>query len=143
MAVADVQFDNVRLGIGVWQVRVGRTNIYLLDTNLEENPVAFRQLSARLYTADREQRLQQEIVLGIGGVRVLRALNINPVVWHANEGHTAFMMLERVREPMASGSSVDEGILKVRATTVFTTHTPVQAGHDVFSPQLMEPFFNG
>ena len=143
MAVADVQFGNVRLGIGVWQVRVGRTNIYLLDTNLEENPVAFRQLSARLYTADREQRLQQEIVLGIGGVRVLRALNINPVVWHANEGHTAFMMLERIREQMAAGSSIDEAISKVRATTVFTTHTPVLAGHDVFSPQLMEPFFNG
>ena len=140
--LAEVQLSDNTLKIAVWQVRVGRTNIYLLDTNLEENPTSYRQLSARLYVADREQRLQQEIVLGIGGVRVLRALNISPAVWHANEGHTAFMMLERIREEVAEGKSFTEAVSKVQAATVFTTHTPVLAGHDVFQPQLMEKYFN-
>jgi len=142
-ALAKVQLGDIALAIGVWQVRVGRTNIYLLDTNLEENPMPYRQLSARLYVADREQRLQQEIIMGIGGVRVLRALNINPVVWHANEGHTAFMMLERIREEMVKGVSFNEAVSRVQSTTVFTTHTPVLAGHDVFSAQLVEKYFSG
>ncbi len=140
-AVVEVQLGEITLAIGVWQVRVGRTNIYLLDTNLEENPEQYRQLSARLYVADREQRLQQEIVLGIGGVRVLRALNINPAVWQANEGHTAFMMLERLREEIAKGASVAQALARVQATTVFTTHTSMLAGHDVFPAQLMEKYF--
>jgi len=142
-SVAEVQIGDVTLGIGAWHVQVGNTNIYLLDTNLEENCVQCRELSARLYVADLEQRLQQEIVLGIGGVRVLRALNINPAVWHANEGHTAFMMLERVRELVATGSSFAEATGRVQATTVFTTHTPVLAGHDTFSAQLLEKYFSG
>lgn len=142
-AIARVQFTDIDLAIGVWQVKVGRTNIYLLDTNLEENPPQCRQLSARLYIADREQRLQQEIVLGIGGVRVLRALGINPSIWHANEGHTAFMMLERVREQIAGGVSFGEAMQKVQKTTTFTTHTPVMAGHDIFAPEIMEKYFGG
>jgi len=141
-SVAEVQIGDVTLGIGAWHVQAGSTNIYLLDTNLEENPVQFRELSARLYVADPEQRLQQEIVLGIGGVRVLRALDINPAVWHANEGHTAFMMLERVRELVATGSSFAEATGGVQATTVFTTHTPVLAGHDRFSAELLEKYFS-
>jgi len=91
--IADVQLGDVTLSIGVWQVQVGRTKIYLLDTNLEGNPAQYKELSRRLYVADQELRLQQEIVLGIGGVRVLRALGIKPALWHANEGHIAFMML--------------------------------------------------
>lgn len=141
--VAEVQLGAITLALGVWQVRIGRTSIYLLDTNLKENPAPYRELSARLYTADREQRLQQEIVLGIGGVRVLRALNINPTIWHANEGHTAFMTLERVREEVAKGASFTEAVSKVQAATVFTTHTPVLAGHDVFSTELIEKYFRG
>ena len=143
VAVASVQLGDVSLALGVWQVRVGRTNIYLLDTNLEENPAEYRQLSARLYVADREQRLQQEIVLGIGGVRVLRRLDINPVVWHANEGHTAFMMLERIREEVAGGVSFGEALSRVQQATVFTTHTPVQAGHDIFPAQLVDKYLKG
>ncbi len=139
-AVASVQLGDTNLAIGVWLVRAGRTNIYLLDTNLEKNPAAYRQLSARLYVADREQRLQQEIVLGIGGVRVLRRLNINPVVWHANEGHTAFMTLERIREEVAGGVSFGEALSRVQQATVFTTHTPVQAGHDIFPTQLVDKY---
>lgn len=142
-AVASVQLGDVSLALGLWQVRVGRTNIYLLDTNLEENPAEYRQLSARLYVADHEQRLQQEIVLGIGGVRVLRRLNINPVVWHANEGHTVFMALERIREEVAGGVSFGEALSRVQQATVFTTHTPVQAGHDIFPAQLVDKYLKG
>ncbi len=137
-----VELDNKSLSIAVWQVQVGRVSIYLLDTDIEENPPQDRQLSARLYVADKESRIQQEIVLGIGGVRVLRALGIKPAIWHANEGHTAFMMLERVREEIKQGATFDEALHRVRATTVFTTHTPVPAGHDVFPVQLVEQCFH-
>ena len=106
--MASVQLGDINLSIGVWLVRAGRTNIYLLDTNLEENPAAHRQLSARLYVADRELRIKQEIVLGIGGVRALREIGIKPSIWHANEGHAAFMMLERVREEVERGNSFNE-----------------------------------
>jgi len=140
--IAEIQLGDITLAIGVWQVQVGKTKIYLLDTNLEENPKQYRELSAHLYVADREQRLLQEIVLGIGGVRVLRALNIQPDLWHANEGHTAFMVLERTRELMATGLSFAEAASRVQAKTVFTTHTPVLAGHDTFSVQLLEKYFN-
>jgi starch phosphorylase len=140
-SIARVQLGDVSLAIKAWLVKVGKTNIYLLDTNLEENPPQYRELISRLYVADPELRLQQEIVLGIGGVHVLRALNINPVIWHANEGHTAFMMLERIREAMQAGKSFSDAMHRVQSTTVFTTHTPVKAGHDIFSPQLIEKYF--
>jgi starch phosphorylase len=130
------------LFVAVWQVKVGRISIYLLDTNVEENVPQDRQLSARLYIADSELRIQQEIVLGIGGVRILRALGINPAIWHANEGHTAFMMLERVREEVEKGAIFEEALRRVQATTVFTTHTPVPAGHDVFPIQLVDKYFH-
>jgi starch phosphorylase len=131
------------LYIGVWQVRLGRVNIYLLCCDVEGNMPQDRQLCARLYTADQEQRIQQEITLGIGGVRVLRALGVTPSVWHANEGHNAFMMLERVREEVKKGATFTESLQKIRATTVFTTHTPVASGHDVFPISLVEKYFYG
>ncbi|MCW4000348.1 MAG: alpha-glucan family phosphorylase [Candidatus Bathyarchaeota archaeon] len=126
--------------VKVWQVRVGRVNLYLLDTNVEENTEADRTLSARLYTADQEERLRQLIVLGVGGARTLRELHIEPVVWHANEDHTAFMMLERLRLERAQGASLEQAIENVRSCTVFTTHTPVPAGHHVFSLYLMDRY---
>jgi len=137
----EVPLDARAIHVAVWQVNVGRVKLYLLDTNVEENSPADRQLSGRLYAGDREMRLQQEIVLGIGGVRVLRALGIDPAIWHANEGHAAFMMLERVRELVENGLAFTEAASRVRATTVFTTHTPVPAGNDVFSLDLMEKHF--
>jgi len=140
--LAKVELDGKSLSIAVWEVQVGRVSIYLLDTDIEENPAQDRQLSARLYIADKELRIQQEIVLGIGGVRVLRALGIKPAIWHANEGHTAFMMLERVREEVEQGSTFSDALQRVRATTVFTTHTPLPAGHDVFPVQLVERCFH-
>ncbi len=122
----------------VWRVRVGRVRLFLIDTDLEENAPWDRELSARLYGGDRETRVQQEIILGIGGVRVLRALGIEPAVWHLNEGHAAFVALQRIRELVERGSSFDTALDDVRRTTVFTTHTPVPAGHDVFPFQLVE-----
>ncbi|MBI2830872.1 MAG: alpha-glucan family phosphorylase [Chloroflexi bacterium] len=142
VAIAKVEVGDVTLEIGVWLVRVGRTKLYLLDTNLDENPVPYRQLSARLYVADRELRIQQEVVLGIGGVRALRALGINPALWHANEGHTAFMMLERIREELVKGLSFSDAVEKVRAATIFTTHTPVLAGHDMFPVSSVKRYLN-
>jgi len=140
--LVEVQLNKRTLHIGAWLVPLGRVKLYLLDTSLEENDPKDQQLSNRLYTADREQRLLQEILLGIGGVRVLRSLGITPSVWHANEGHTAFMMVERIREEIATGATFNEAIEKVRQRSIFTTHTPVPAGHDVFTAQLIEQYFD-
>ena len=135
-----VPLGDRQIFVQVWQARVGRVNLYLLDTNISDNRAQDRGLSARLYTADLEERLRQLIVLGIGGVRTLRALRINPTVWHANEDHTAFMMLERLIEERAHGTPLKEAIEKVRKTTVFTTHTPVAAGQHIFPHQLMDRY---
>jgi starch phosphorylase len=127
----------------VWRVRVGRVRLFLLDTDLEENAPWDRELSARLYGGDRETRIQQEIILGIGGVRVLRGLGIEPAVWHLNEGHAAFVALQRIREMVERGQSFDDALEEVRRTTVFTTHTPVAAGHDAFPFHLVEKHLAG
>ncbi len=141
--VAEVTLEDTPLHIGVWQVRVGRVNLYLLCSNIEQNAPQDRELCAHLYTADAEQRIRQEVVLGIGGVRVLRALSIEPAIWHANEGHSAFMMLERAREEVEGGLRLSDALQKVAATTVFTTHTPVPGGHDVFPVELVEKYLSG
>ena len=127
----------------VWRVRVGNVRLYLLDTDLEENAPWDRELSARLYGGDRETRIQQEVILGIGGVRVLRAMGIEPAVWHLNEGHAAFVVLQRIREYIEQGLSFDDALAQVRASTVFTTHTPVPAGHDAFPYHQVEKHLAG
>ena len=127
--------------LGVWRLAIGRTSIYLVDTDIERNHPDDRALSHQLYRGDLEMRLRQEIVLGIGGVRVLRSLGIDPGVWHANEGHAAFMVLERLKERMEAGQSLDQAVRQVSASTVFTTHTPVPAGHDYFPREMMERYF--
>jgi starch phosphorylase len=124
--------------VRVWRVRLGRVKLYLLDTDLEENAPWDRELSARLYGGDRETRVQQEIILGVGGVRALKALGSDPVVWHLNEGHAAFVVLQRIRDLIERGTSFDAALEDVRRTTVFTTHTPVPAGHDAFPFNLVE-----
>jgi glycogen phosphorylase len=126
----------------LWQVRVGRIPLYLLDSNVESNTQADRELTARLYNSEIEQRISQEIILGIGGVRALRALGFNPSAWHLNEGHSAFSLLERVREYVVAGHPFPEAIELVKKSTVFTTHTPVPAGLDEFPTWLMEKFFS-
>ncbi len=129
--------------IAVWRVRLGCVSLYLMDTDIEENEPWDRELSARLYGGNHETRISQEIVLGIGGVRMLEALGINPVVYHANEGHAAFLMVERIRSLVEKGMSFDRAVEMVRATTIFTTHTPVPAGHDAFPFHLVEQRFAG
>jgi starch phosphorylase len=135
--LAVVRTSGRPIHVGAWLMRVGRVPIYLLDTDLEENHPEDRELSSRLYAGGPALRLRQEWALGVAGVRVLRALGIDPGVWHANEGHAAFMALERVRELVVRGVSFDDAVEQVRSTTVFTTHTPVPAGHDIFSVEAV------
>ncbi len=142
-AHASVILDGREVYLGAWELLVGRSSIFLLDTDLELNHSEDRELSSQLYAGDNESRLRQEIVLGIGGVRVLRALGLAPEVWHANEGHAAFMTLERIREYVEEGMGAAEALRRVAETTVFTTHTPVAAGHDAFSLDLMDRYFAG
>jgi len=125
----------------IWLVQVGRISLYLLDTNLPANSDADRQLTARLYSNDLEVRISQEIMLGMGGVRALRALGINPTVWHMNEGHSAFLALERILEMVKAGTSYADAAAEVRRTNVFTTHTPVPAGNDQFPLWLIDKYF--
>ena len=128
----------------VWRVRVGRTALYLMDTDTPKNTDADRTITARLYEADRDVRLRQEILLGMGGVRMLRKLGITPSVYHMNEGHSAFMVVERMRAYMHEQSlTFQEAFERVRSNTVFTTHTPVDAGNERFSADLMERYFTG
>lgn len=126
----------------VWLVQVGRVSLYLLDTNLQSNSEADRQLTARLYSNDLEIRISQEIMLGMGGVRALRSLGINPQVWHMNEGHSAFLALERILELVHAGSTYDDAAAEVRRSNVFTTHTPVPAGNDQFPLWLIDKYFS-
>jgi glycogen phosphorylase len=140
--VVRVALGRKTVAVFVWKVRVGRVDVYLLDSNVDENSAHERQLTARLYVADQEIRLQQEIILGMGGVRAIRALGIKPAIWHANEGHTAFMTLERIREVVEDGMPFQDAVGVVRSTTVFTTHTPVPAGHDVFSTEVVSKYFD-
>ncbi len=139
--IVGVEIKNRSVLIQIWEVRVGRTTLFLLDTEVGGNSSYDCRLASQLYIADRVLRLEQEMVLGIGGVRVLRALGVEPVVWHANEGHTAFMMIERIREYIEGGASYEEALEKVQTTTIFTTHTPVPSGHDTFPVTLVKDCF--
>lgn len=139
--VVQVPLIESAIHVGVWRVMVGRVPLYLLDTDIEENDPWNRGISARLYAGDLEQRLRQEIVLGIGGAEVLQKLGIDHAVVHLNEGHASFSLLERIRDRLEDGFSLEEALEKVRSTTVFTTHTPVPAGHDIFPYSLMEKYF--
>lgn len=119
--------------VGAWRMMVGRVPVYLLDTDFKENHPDDRVLVSKLYDGGPTHRLRQEWVLGVGGVRVLRALGIVPEVWHANEGHAAFMLLERLRELCSDGVEFEDAVRQVRRSSLFTTHTPVAAGHDFFT----------
>ncbi|NND76150.1 MAG: alpha-glucan family phosphorylase [Ilumatobacter sp.] len=137
----EVELAGVIAKVNVWRVDVGRIELYLLDTNDPENPPEIVAITNRLYGGDEQHRLRQEIVLGIGGVRALRALDIHPQVFHTNEGHAGFLGLERVREFTDAGLTFVEAIEAARAGGVFTTHTPVPAGIDRFPRELFEPYF--
>ena len=127
-----IDVADVPVTVRVWRADVGRIHLYLLDTNVPSNPPEAIAITDRLYGGNEEHRLRQEIVLGIGGVRALRALDIHPQVFHTNEGHAGFLGLERIHEWVDRGLTFDEAIEAVRAGSLFTTHTPVPAGIDRF-----------
>jgi glycogen phosphorylase len=133
-----VQIATSQVKFKVWQVNVGRIPLYLMDTNLPENEEHYRDLTLRVYGGDSTTRIMQEILLGVGGVRMLRALGLQPSVFHMNEGHAAFLTLELMREKLAAGSSLDEAKALTTKECIFTTHTPVEAGHDRFSSDLVQ-----
>ncbi len=136
--LADADGKLVPVRLGVWHARVGRVSLYLLDTKVEGNADWARDVTDILYGGDRENRLRQEIVLGVGGVRVLRRLGLEPTVFHLNEGHSALLQLERLRELVEEDDLAPEDALeRLRASTVFTTHTPVPAGNEVFDAELV------
>jgi starch phosphorylase len=142
--LADDSGNLVPVRLGVWRARVGRISLYLLDTKVEGNSEWARDVTDRLYGGDRENRLRQELVLGVGGVRVLRRLGLEPSVFHMNEGHSAFLQLERMRELVEErGFSADEALERLRESTVFTTHTPVPAGNEVFDADLVRRNLEG
>jgi len=139
----EVSMPNRTTRAQVWKTQVGRIALHLLDTNVPENSPEDRHITAQLYGGDQEMRIRQEIVLGIGGVRMLQALGVSPKAYHMNEGHSAFLGLERIRLLMAEqGVSFDEAREAVTASSIFTTHTPVPAGNDAFEPWLIDKYFS-
>lgn len=137
----EIAFPGRNISARIWKVEVGRTDLYLLDSDFEANWAEDRQVTYHLYGGDWENRLKQELLLGIGGVRALRKLGLNPQVYHCNEGHAAFTGLERLREYIVNdGLSFAEALEVVRASSLFTTHTPVPAGHDAFNESLLRKY---
>ncbi len=132
-----VELPGRNLAVAVWLAQVGRVPVLLLDTDVAENAVEDRPITHILYVRGREMRLHQELVLGIGGVRAIRALGLSPAVWHLNEGHSAFLLAERAREYVAAGSELEDAWSRVRRDSVFTIHTPVSAGNERFDTDLV------
>lgn len=140
--VGSVEIANKVVYFQAWQVKVGRVTLYLIDANRPENEQQNKDLTLRVYGGDESTRIRQEILLGIGGVRLMRALGITPSVFHMNEGHAAFLSLELMREQIAGGKSLESAMEWTRERCVFTTHTPVEAGHDRFAEDLMHYAFS-
>ncbi len=151
--VKDAKKDNILVSVNmpkgtlylkIWQVNVGRVKLYLLDSDVEENIEEYRGITSTLYGGNQETRIQQEIVLGMGGVKVLKILGLNPTIYHMNEGHSSFLILELINQIMQE-KKVSFNIAKdiVSSKTVFTTHTPVPAGNDIFPLSLVETYFDG
>jgi len=135
--ICEVEIGFNTVAFRAWRVNVGRCAVYLLDANVAKNEQTYRDLTLRVYGGDSTTRIMQEILLGIGGVRLLRKLGISPSVFHMNEGHAAFLTLELMREKIAAGQSFGEARNNTTRECIFTTHTPVEAGHDRFTPDLM------
>ncbi|HEX7555576.1 MAG TPA: alpha-glucan family phosphorylase [Leptolinea sp.] len=139
--IVNVDLPKRTIAARLWKVQVGRVPLFLMDTNVASNNPTDQQLTSRLYTSDQDVRISQEILLGIGGVRALRKLKYHPDVWHMNEGHSAFLVLERIREQVIEGKTFEEAAAIVQKTNVFTTHTPVPAGNDAFPIWLLDKYF--
>ena len=136
-----VELEGVPVHIQIWRVAVGNVPLYLLDTNIPENANKYREITSVLYGGDKDMRIRQEIILGIGGVRALRALGVDPSLFHINEGHSWFLTLERVRHLMQEQNlSYQEALQYIWTTTIFTTHTPVPAGNERFDPVLVQRY---
>jgi starch phosphorylase len=138
-----VELPGRTVEVKVWQARAGHVTLCLLDTDIEANGEHDRDIAHRLYGGDRTTRIEQELVLGIGGVRALAAIGLKPTVWHINEGHAAFLILERMRGVIRQGLDFRAALEAVAANTVFTTHTAVPAGHDYFAADVMRGYFEG
>jgi len=139
--MVSVAFPGRTVHARVWQARAGHITLYLLDTDVGENSNEDRRITYQLYGGDNHTRIQQELILGIGGVRALRALGLRPNIWHINEGHSAFQVLERCRERIQDGLDFDAALELTACKTIFTTHTPVAAGHDIFDEGLIGEYF--
>ncbi len=137
-----VDMPNRTVFAKVWEARVGHVRLILLDTLLPQNSAHDREITHRLYGGDKTTRIEQEILLGVGGVRALALLGLKPTVWHVNEGHAAFLILERIRSLVGEGLPYAAAIEAVAANVVFTTHTPVPAGHDHFSEEMIRHYFS-
>ncbi len=142
LVTVTIELPGREVNARIWEIHVGRVPVYLMDTNIAENAPEDRKLSSRLYSSDLDMRISQEILLGIGGMRALRILGYNPKVFHMNEGHSAFLVLERIRELVAGGRSFSEAAELVKRSNIFTTHTPVPAGNDEFALWLVDKYFS-
>jgi starch phosphorylase len=138
-----VDLPQSRVTVKVWWAKAGHTNLYLLDTDVDDNSEIDRTITYEIYPADKDMRLKQEIVLGIGGVRALESLGLTPTVWHINEGHPSLQIIERCRKLVAQGIEFPAALQLVASSTVFTTHTPVPAGHEVFDNELLRSYLSG
>lgn len=139
--VVSIDFPGREVLVRIWKAKVGNVSLYLLDTDLPGNDDSDRRISHQLYGGDNVMRIQQEIILGVGGVRALGALGLKPTVWHINEGHAAFLILERIRRLVEGGLDFSSALEAVASNTVFTTHTPVPAGHDHFQDEMVAEYF--
>ncbi len=141
--MVQLAFPGRTVNAKVWQVKVGRISLFLLDTDTEENSSEDRSITYQLYGGDNENRIKQELVLGIGGVRMIESLGLNPKIYHSNEGHSAFIGLERIRSLMENPKvNFNTAVELVRSSTLFTTHTPVPAGHDTFEEHLIRTYIS-
>jgi starch phosphorylase len=138
-----VELAGEPVALQIWRADIGRTRLYLLDANVDTNSDSAASITDKLYGGDREHRIKQEYVLGVGGVRALRRLGLEPTVFHMNEGHSVLLAIERLRELTAAGSSLEAALELVRDSTVFTTHTPVPAGNEVFDAELVRKYLAG
>ena len=142
--IIDIPLQGKTLYLKLWQINVGRIKLYLMDSDIDQNPEDFRGITLRLYGGDKEMRIRQEIVLGMAGVKALKALDYNPTVYHMNEGHSSFLTLELIKNIMEERQISFEMAKEIATVqTVFTTHTPVPAGNDIFDVSLVEKYFDG
>ncbi len=140
--IISVDYPGKTIFAKIWQLDIGKVPLYLMDTDINENNEEDKFITHQLYGGDNENRLKQEYLLGIGGIKLLRSLNISPSLYHCNEGHSAFISLSRLENYIKEQDlTMDEAIELIRSTTLFTTHTPVPAGHDKFKPELMKKYF--